>query len=107
MTLSPEETSQGMLGQIPNSQAPTIVPENDPGSPVDSSFFPGEKKEAEESGNKNRNGAKQDGAASFFQEEYPTGPRLAFVVLALVLSIFLVSLDMVSFYYGHSIHTVC
>ncbi|KAH7230224.1 major facilitator superfamily transporter [Fusarium redolens] len=83
-----------MLGQLPNSQAPTIVPENDPGSPLDSSFFPGEKKEAEESGNKNRNGAKQDGAASFFQEEYPTGPRLAFVVLALVLSIFLVSLDM-------------
>ncbi|ENH68229.1 Putative HC-toxin efflux carrier TOXA [Fusarium oxysporum f. sp. cubense race 1] len=83
-----------MLGRLPNSQAPTIVPENDPGSPLDPSFFPGEKKEAEESGNKNRNGAKQDGAASFFQEEYPTGPRLAFVVLALVLSIFLVSLDM-------------
>ncbi|TVY75315.1 putative efflux pump gsfJ [Fusarium oxysporum f. sp. cubense] len=94
MALSPEETSQGMLGRLPNSQAPTIVPENDPGSPLDPSFFPGEKKEAEESGNKNRNGAKQDGAASFFQEEYPTGPRLAFVVLALVLSIFLVSLDM-------------
>ncbi|KAF4334007.1 major facilitator superfamily transporter [Fusarium beomiforme] len=94
MALSPEETSQGMLGRLPNSQAPTMVPENDPDSPLDPSFFPDEKKEVEESGNKNRNRAKQDGAASFLEGEYPTGPRLAFVVLALVLSIFLVSLDM-------------
>ncbi|KAL5591074.1 hypothetical protein FOBRF1_014631 [Fusarium oxysporum] len=94
MVLSPEEMSQGMLGLLPNSQAPTMVPENDPDSPSDSSFFPGEKKEVEESGNKNGNRANQDGAASFLEKEYPTGPRLAIVVLALVLSIFLVSLDM-------------
>ncbi|WKT53554.1 Major facilitator superfamily [Fusarium oxysporum f. sp. vasinfectum] len=94
MALSREETSQGMLGRLPNSQTPTMVPENDPDSPLDSSFFPGGKKEVEESGNKNRNRASQDGAASFLEEEYPTGPRLAIVVLALVLSIFLVSLDM-------------
>ncbi|KAK7570630.1 hypothetical protein V3481_019176 [Fusarium oxysporum f. sp. vasinfectum] len=80
MALSPEETSQGMLGRLPNSQAPTMAPENDPDSPLDSSFFPSEKKE--------------DAGAVFLEEEYPTGPRLAIVVLALVLSIFFVSLDM-------------
>ncbi|EXL90503.1 hypothetical protein FOIG_16254 [Fusarium odoratissimum NRRL 54006] len=86
--------SQGMLGLLPNSQAPTMVPENDPDSPLDSSFFPGEKKEVEESGNQNGDRANQDGAASFLEEEYPTGPRLAIVVFPMVLSIFLVSLDM-------------
>ncbi|TXC08892.1 hypothetical protein FocTR4_00004349 [Fusarium oxysporum f. sp. cubense] len=94
MALSPEEMSQGMLGLLPNSQAPTMVPENDPDSPLDSSFFPGEKKEVEESGNQNGDRANQDGAASFLEEEYPTGPRLAIVVFPMVLSIFLVSLDM-------------
>ncbi|KAK2680381.1 Major facilitator superfamily [Fusarium oxysporum f. sp. vasinfectum] len=87
MALSPEETSQGMLGRLPNSQAPTMAPENDPDSPLDSSFFPSEKKEVE-------NRANQDAGAVFLEEEYPTGPRLAIVVLALVLSIFFVSLDM-------------
>ncbi|KAH7129037.1 hypothetical protein EDB81DRAFT_860028 [Dactylonectria macrodidyma] len=86
MAISCEGTSQEML-------------ENDSGTPRDPSFR-SEVKEVEEveevegSVKKSSNEAKQDGAASLLKEEYLTGPRLAFVVLALVLSIFLVSLDM-------------
>ncbi|KAL7754944.1 hypothetical protein ACKLNR_014701 [Fusarium oxysporum f. sp. zingiberi] len=80
MTLSPKETSQGMFGRLPNSQAPTIVPENDSDSPLGSSFFLGEKKELEESGNKNRDQANQDDTALFLEEEYPTGPHLAIII---------------------------
>ncbi|KAM5347630.1 hypothetical protein ACJ41O_007454 [Fusarium nematophilum] len=93
MALSSEGTSQGTLGPLPYSQAPTLTPENDSGTPRDPSFR-SEVKDEEGSVKKSSNEAKQDGAASLIEEEYPTGPRLAFVVLALVLSIFLVSLDM-------------
>lgn len=104
MPLSSKGTFQGTLGPLPYSQAPTLILESDFNSPQNPSFL-GEKKE-EESGNKYNNKDKQNGAASILEEQYPTGPRLGFIVLALVLSIFLVSLDMVSLYHGGSIRTV-
>ncbi|KAJ3455818.1 hypothetical protein MRS44_017300 [Fusarium solani] len=94
MALSFEGTSQETLGLLPYSQAPTLTPENDSGTPRDPSFRSEVK--GEEGSDKKSSKAKQDGAASWLEEKYPTGPRLAFVFLALALSIFLVSLDMVA-----------
>ncbi|KAI8648328.1 putative HC-toxin efflux carrier TOXA [Fusarium sp. Ph1] len=92
MALSSEGTSQEMLGLLQYSQAPTLTPESDSGTPRDPSFRSEVK--GEEGSDKKSSKAKQDGAASWLEEEYPTGPRLAFVFLALALSIFLVPLDM-------------
>ncbi|KAL6364158.1 hypothetical protein LRP88_02074 [Fusarium phalaenopsidis] len=102
MALSSEGTSQEILGLLQYSQAPTLTPESDSGTPRDPSFHSEVK--GEEGSDKKSSKAKQDGAASWLEEEYPTGPRLAFVFLALALSIFLVPLDMVAYspYAKHS-----
>lgn len=49
----------------------------------------------EERGDEVEDAPQEDAAAAVNAEEYPTGMRLTFIIVALVLSIFLVSLDMV------------